>query len=59
MVLKLNVSYGWVCPLCDTVYAPFVTQCLKHGSYVSSTATSSGIIRYMNNELSNNQEDKK
>jgi len=24
-------QYGWVCPKCGTVYAPFVMQCLTCG----------------------------
>lgn len=36
--------YGWVCPTCRTVYAPFVMKCSRcPGGVTSDTTTGAGI----------------
>lgn len=32
-------NYGWMCPKCETVYAPFVTQCTNSHKTIAGSTT--------------------
>lgn len=36
------INYGWVCPMCNTAYAPTMVQCFcsKQGKTVTTTTSS-------------------
>jgi len=42
-----SISQGWQCPLCGTVYAPFVSACRNHNyhntCYSTTTSTNTNI----------------
>ena len=48
------VEQGWQCPLCGTVYAPFVISCLKCNQETNDVSTES----YTNTNMEKENNDK-